>query len=97
MRSLISSCLLSLCLLAYAALAVDPLVKLSYAQYAGTPLSNGITQWLGIPFAAPPTGNLRFAPPADPTEKSGVQQANQVSTSGNAWSVLHTICGVCMI
>lgn len=87
MRPLISHCLLSLCFLAHSTLAVEPVVKLSYAQYAGTPLSNGITQWLGVPFAAPPIGDLRFAPPADPAATSGVQEANKVRTFGKTWSV----------
>lgn len=46
--------------------AVDPLVHLNYSSYAGTALSNGITQWLGLQYAAPPVGKLRFAAPQDP-------------------------------
>ncbi|KAK0730976.1 Alpha/Beta hydrolase protein [Lasiosphaeris hirsuta] len=48
------------------ALCVNPLVNLTYSQYIGQPLANGITQWLGIRYAAPPLGDLRFAPPQDP-------------------------------
>lgn len=33
------------------------------AAYEGTDLGNGVNQWFGIPFAAPPTGNLRFRAP----------------------------------
>lgn len=65
-------------LCAQLAYAVDPLVKLPYSEFAGTVQSNGITQWLGIPFAAPPVGELRFAPPSDPPIKTGVQQADKV-------------------
>ena len=67
-----------LCLFAYSVVAVEPLVDLSYSTFEGTSLTNGITQWLGIPFAAPPINELRFAPPNDPPSKTGVQQANKV-------------------
>ncbi|KAL1634830.1 hypothetical protein SLS58_010513 [Diplodia intermedia] len=53
-------------LLAVEVAAVDPLVKLSYASYRGTPLGCGVTQWMGLPYAAPPVGDLRFAAPRDP-------------------------------
>ncbi|KAK0642257.1 Cholinesterase [Lasiodiplodia hormozganensis] len=59
---------LTFCLLALWAIvasAVNPLVKLSYASYLGTSLKSGVTQWMGIPYAAPPVGNLRFAAPRD--------------------------------
>jgi carboxylesterase type B len=61
-----------------AALAVDPVVNLGYSQYRGIPLANGITQWLGIRFAAAPLGDLRFRAPQDPPTISGTQIANQV-------------------
>ena len=60
--------------------AVAPLVDVSYSRYMGTQLSNGISQWLGIRFAAPPLGNLRFAAPQDPPYNASVQMANAVST-----------------
>ncbi|KAI9371926.1 Alpha/Beta hydrolase protein [Aspergillus egyptiacus] len=52
-------------------------VDLGYAQYRGQALSNGIAQWLGIRYAAPPLGPLRFSAPRDPEELSGVQDASQ--------------------
>ncbi|EKM56747.1 uncharacterized protein PHACADRAFT_207938 [Phanerochaete carnosa HHB-10118-sp] len=58
------------------ALAVDPLVNLGYTQYKGIALSNGVSQWLGMRFAAPPTGDLRFSAPADPPSNDTVQIAN---------------------
>ena len=65
--------LLSLPLLS---VAVDPLVSLDYASYRGVANSGtGVTQWLGIRFAAPPTGDLRFAAPQDPPKASSVQDA----------------------
>lgn len=61
-------------------LSISPLVDLSYSQYVGQPLVNGITQWLGIRYAAPPVGNLRFEPPQDPLFVAGPQSAKQVSS-----------------
>ncbi|OJD35071.1 triacylglycerol lipase [Diplodia corticola] len=55
--------LLALCAVKVA--AVDPLVKLSYASYRGTQLGCGVTQWMGLPYAAPPVDELRFAAPRD--------------------------------
>jgi len=46
--------------------AVDSCVHLGYSTYNGVALSNGVTQWLGIRYAAPPLGDLRFAAPQDP-------------------------------
>jgi len=62
-----------------AAYAVGPVINLGYSQYQGTPLANGITQWLGIRFAAAPLGDLRFRAPQDPPIVNGTQNANQVS------------------
>ncbi|OAG38818.1 hypothetical protein AYO21_07013 [Fonsecaea monophora] len=43
----------------------------------GRALANGVTQWLGMRYAAAPTGPLRFAPPQDPPIVHGTQQANK--------------------
>lgn len=53
----------------------DALVHLDYASYQGKTLSNGINQWLGIRFASPPVGDLRFQAPQDPQREYGVQNA----------------------
>lgn len=58
--------------------AVDPLVKLNYTSYEGTALANGISQWLGLRYAAPPVGDLRFAAPQDPPVNSTTQIADKV-------------------
>ncbi|KAI9572480.1 Alpha/Beta hydrolase protein [Boletus coccyginus] len=64
---------LSLCLRALAAASI---VNLGYAQYQGTvDTGHSITNFLGIRYAAAPTGNLRWAPPQSPPTVSGVQQA----------------------
>ncbi|KAL1638810.1 hypothetical protein SLS58_008515 [Diplodia intermedia] len=71
-------CALSLCLFQLAVvLAVDPAVSLDYAAYHGTQYANGITEWLGLRYAAPPLGDLRFAAPQDPLAAVGVTIANQ--------------------
>lgn len=60
------------------AAGIQPLTKLSYATYEGSVLSNGVTQWLGIRFAAAPVGTLRFEAPEDPIVENGTQTANTV-------------------
>ena len=52
------------------ALAQDAVVDLGYSKYEGRVLSNGIVQWLGMRYAAPPVGDLRFAAPQDPESES---------------------------
>lgn len=75
--------------LAVAAEAVSPTVSLGYSTYHGATLNNGVSQWLGMRYAAPPLGPLRFAAPADPVNTSEVQGANKVVFS---WSLhLHDI------
>ena len=58
--------------------AVDPLVDLGYSKYEGVALPNGVTQWLGLRYGAPPIGNLRFAAPKEPLHNSTLQSADQV-------------------
>ncbi|KAE8334858.1 hypothetical protein BDV24DRAFT_169772 [Aspergillus arachidicola] len=62
---------LFLCLAA----AKEVVVDLEYAQYRGKALSNGLVQWLGIRYAAPPTGPLRFSAPQNPSVVAGIQNA----------------------
>jgi len=55
-------------------------VDLGYATYQGVPFADTIsstnnTQFLGIRYAAPPTGQLRFAAPQEPATTTGVQVA----------------------
>ncbi|KAF7311914.1 Carboxylic ester hydrolase [Mycena indigotica] len=53
-----------------------PMVDLGYAKYQGSvdPATN-ITSFLGVRYAASPTGNGRFRAPKAPASVSGVQQA----------------------
>lgn len=60
--------------------APQPIVDLGYARYQGEALPNGISQWLGMRYAAPPVGSLRFAAPQDPHTVDGVQDASAVAT-----------------
>jgi carboxylesterase type B len=66
-------------LLSTSVVALETLVDVSYTKYQGTALPNGITQWLGIRYAAPPLGALRFEPPQDPLQNKTIQLADQVS------------------
>ena len=66
----------SLALLSVSAVAISPVVDLNYTSYRGTANSNGVTQWLGIRYAAPPLGDLRFRAPQDPLQKKSTVDAD---------------------
>ncbi|KDR73257.1 hypothetical protein GALMADRAFT_727490 [Galerina marginata CBS 339.88] len=61
---------------AYASLSADagPIVTLNYGSFRGNATGN-LVEFLGMPFAAPPVGNLRFAPPRPPIAFHGVREA----------------------
>lgn len=61
--------------------AVAPVVDVSYSKYRGKDLGNGVTHWLGMRYAAPPLGDLRFMPPQDPVRSRQTKNANKVSNS----------------
>jgi hypothetical protein len=62
-----------------AAANIDFTVDLGYAKYTGTSAAdNKIVKWLGIRYAAPPVGTLRFKAPQDPIVNNTVQVANAV-------------------
>jgi hypothetical protein len=50
-----------------------PIIDLGYAKYRGVALPNGVSQWLGVRYAAAPVGNLRFAAVSD-----GIEDATEV-------------------
>ncbi|CAA7262289.1 unnamed protein product [Cyclocybe aegerita] len=56
------------------------LVKLSYGSFEEKAAEN-LVEFLGIPFAVPPVGRLRFAPPVPPTPFKGVQQATSFAAA----------------
>ncbi|KIJ53019.1 hypothetical protein M422DRAFT_156055 [Sphaerobolus stellatus SS14] len=53
------------------------MVHLGYARYKGTLQSNGLTQFLGIHFAALPVGHLRFRNPAPPHSVTSIHPAKE--------------------
>lgn len=53
-----------------------PIVDLGYARYQGISVSSGVNQYLGIPYAAPPTGDLRWRAPQAPLPQSLVQDVS---------------------
>ncbi|OBT60689.1 hypothetical protein VE03_09989 [Pseudogymnoascus sp. 23342-1-I1] len=57
-------------------LPITPQVDLGYAQYQGSRLAIGVDQYLGMRFAAPPLGDLRFRAPQDPLPFDGLQEAS---------------------
>ncbi|KAJ7465886.1 Alpha/Beta hydrolase protein [Mycena latifolia] len=60
--------------------AATPIIDLGYARYQGTiDTSTNITTFLGIRYAAAPTGELRFRAPQPPPNATGVQQATAQS------------------
>lgn len=60
-------------------------VDLGYSQYQGTTLGNGINQYLGLRFAAPPVGDLRWRAPAEPQPTNGTQSAAEACSSKKKW------------
>ncbi|KAJ7651190.1 Alpha/Beta hydrolase protein [Roridomyces roridus] len=68
-----------------------PTVNLGFAQYQGSvDAATSITSFLGIRYAAPPVGDLRFRAPAPPLNTAGVQlatvQPNECLQSGSGRS-----------
>lgn len=67
-------------LLSSAVSALDnAVVDLGYSKHRGRANSDGVVEWLGMRYAAPPVGPLRFSAPQDPESTEGVQSAAQVS------------------
>lgn len=74
-------------LLSSLAEAVEETVDVGYSIYKGQALPNGVSQWLGIRYAAPPLGESRFAPPQDPPHTEGIQDATQVRSHTHCNSI----------
>lgn len=60
----------------WVALANAQTVKVATGRIQGS-TTNGITAYKGIPYAAPPVGNLRWEPPQPAASWSGVRDATQ--------------------
>ena len=58
---------------------LGPKVDLGYTVVQGLSYPGGISQWLGVRYAQPPLGNLRFAEPQNLTPNSTLQMVTQVS------------------
>ncbi len=58
--------------------ANGPTAKVTGGTIAGT-AENGVQIFKGIPYAAPPVGNLRWAPPADVVAWTGTRDATKFS------------------
>jgi hypothetical protein len=53
-------------------------VDLNYTSYEGLRLPNGVNAFLGMRYAAPPVGQLRWRAPVEPTRTNTVELATQV-------------------
>lgn len=73
----------------------SPVVDLGYAQYQGVGLEAGVNEYLGMRYAAPPLGDLRWRAPVDPRSTPAVQNATAVSTAlHTAFSLLKKLSAV---
>ena len=59
----------------------DHTVRTRQGLVQGKPVAAGVTAWLGIPYAAPPVGPLRWRPPQPAASWSGIRPATQFSAS----------------
>ncbi|EMR84224.1 hypothetical protein ACHAO1_011192 [Botrytis cinerea] len=76
---------------------ISTIVDLDYATYQGEQLTNGINQYLGMRYAAPPLGNYRWRAPADPSTETAIQPATTappacVGSNQNISSTLSEDC-----
>jgi len=56
-------------------------VRTDGGSLSGVPRADGVTAYLGIPFAAPPVGDLRWKPPQPAAPWEGVRKADTFATS----------------
>ena len=79
-KSLLSSFIL-LCISPLPASTASLDVKLNSGIFRGISTTNGTEKWLGIPYALPPIGSLRFKAPVPVNSSNTLHDA---STFGNA-------------
>jgi para-nitrobenzyl esterase len=77
-RSLLAA--LALAALAAAPVALAQTVKTKSGDVAGA-TKDGVASWKGIPFAAPPVGDLRWKPPQPVASWTGVKQAREIGAA----------------
>jgi para-nitrobenzyl esterase len=56
-------------------------VKTESGLVSGAPGPGGVTAYLGIPYGAPPVGDLRWRPPQPPPHWDGIRKADHFGTS----------------
>ena len=56
-------------------------VKTDAGALSGAPAAGGVTAYLGIPFGAPPVGDLRWRAPQPVAQWDGVRKADHFGTS----------------
>jgi len=59
----------------------ESLVKTDRGQVSGTAVADDVTAFLGVPFAAPPVGDLRWRPPQPAARWTGVREADHFGAS----------------
>ncbi|GIK02003.1 hypothetical protein Aspvir_006046 [Aspergillus viridinutans] len=57
--------------------SAQPVVDLGYSRYQGVRLAAAVDQYLGMRYAAPPLGDLRFRAPWEPAHNSTLQDASE--------------------
>ena len=58
---------------------LGPKIDLGYTTVQGLSYPGGISQWLGVRYAQPPLGDLRFAEPQNVTANATLQMVTEVS------------------
>ncbi|HVZ21792.1 MAG TPA: carboxylesterase family protein, partial [Vicinamibacterales bacterium] len=74
MKRLVLAVILASVGVSLAARAADPTATVAQGVLVGT-MDNGVAAFLGVPFAAPPVGDLRWAPPKPAAMWSAPRQA----------------------
>ncbi|MEV6171575.1 carboxylesterase family protein [Streptomyces sp. NPDC051954] len=57
-------------------------IRTEQGQVSGSDHDNGVSAFLGLPYAAPPVGGLRFAPPTPAEPWVGVREATAFGNAG---------------
>ena len=80
-RTAIALCLLALLVSSRPLKARLDVVRVDTGSLSGVTGTGGVTAYLGIPFAAPPVGELRWRPPQPAARWEGVRKATAFGTS----------------